>query len=261
MYLLGFPRELTRLASNPVIEPHPHRNQQIRLLDGQAGVGHAVHSGHSHAKDVIVRKRADAEQGRDDWNLRLLRQLPELVVCAGESDSMTRQYDRLLRLVDQLHGLLDLAAVTLQRRLIARQIDLQTVVELVEGRERQLDLFHLHIFRHVDDDRAGPACAGDVEGLLHHLRDFDSVHHQGVVLGNREGNASRVGLLECVRTDGSARDLSNHCHHRHRIHLRGGNARYEVGRARPRRRPADAHLAAHARVAVRSMRRALLMPS
>ena len=48
--LLRVDGELGRLARDPVVEPHSEGYQQVGLLDGKAGVGHAVHTGHTDAQ-------------------------------------------------------------------------------------------------------------------------------------------------------------------------------------------------------------------
>ena len=70
--------EGARPAGDPVVEPHPKRDEQVRLLYRQAGVGHAVHPGHPDAEDMVIGEAADAQESRDDRYLGLLGQLPDL---------------------------------------------------------------------------------------------------------------------------------------------------------------------------------------
>ena len=261
VYLLGLQGECARLAGDAVVEAHPQGDQQIGLLDGEAGIGHAVHTRHSDAQDVIVGERANAQQGRDDRNLRLLGQLAKLGVRPGEDDAVAGEDNRLLGLVYQLDGLLDLAVVSLQVRLVAGKVYFQGLVVLVERVVRELDLLDLHVLGHVDDNRTRPAGAGDVEGFLHNLRDLGGVHNQGVVLGDREGDARGVSLLEGVGTNGGAGHLSDHSNDRNGVHLGRRDAGYEVGRSGAGRGPAYADFACYAGVTVGGVGGALLVTS
>ena len=251
--------ERARFAGDAIVEAHPQGYEQIGLLDGDAGVGHAVHTRHPDAQDVIVGERAYAKKGGDDRYLGLLGKLPELVVGAGKGDAVTGENDGPFGLVNQLDGLLDLAVVALQVRLVARQVDLQSVVVLVERLVGKLDLLGLHVLGYVDDDRAGPAGVGDVEGLLDDLWDLRGVHHQRIVLGDRESDAGGVGLLEGVGADGGARHLSDNGDDGNGVHLGRGDAGYEVGRSGAGRGPAYANPAGHTGITVGGVGGSLLV--
>ena len=100
---------------------------------------------------------------------------------------------------------------------------------------------------------AGPSGSGDVEGFLDgrsHVLDF---HNQEIVLGDGQRDASHVGFLECVATNSSARHLPGDCHHRHRVHLGGGDASNQVGGAGAAGGGADANPSGGAGVSVAAM--------
>ena len=174
---------------------------------------------------------------------------------------MSGEDDRPLGLVDQLDGLLDLAVMALQVRLVAGKINFQRVVVLVERVVGNLDVLGLHVLGHIDDDRARPAGVGDVECLLDHLRDLQGIHHQRIVLGDRERDARGVGLLEGVGADGGARHLSDDGDDGNGVHLGGGDAGYEVGGSGAGRGPAYADSSGYAGVAVGGVGGTLLVTS
>ena len=230
--LLRAPGEGAGAARNPIVEPHPQGDQQVRLLYRQAGVGHAVHAGHPDAQDVVVREAADAQERGDHRYLGLLRQLADLVEGLREDHAVAGQDHRALRPVDQLCGPLDLPPAALQRRPVARQVDLHARVVFVEAVEGKRHLVGLDVLGHVDENRPRPARGSDVEHLLDDPRDLLSVQDEVIVLGHRQGDARRVRLLEGVTADGGPHDLAHYGDHGHRVHLRRGYARYEVGGAR-----------------------------
>ena len=114
----------------------------------------------------------------------------------------------------------------LQRRAVAGQLHRRRPGEL--GPRLQ------HVLRDVDQHRAGPAGAGEVERLGQDPRQVLGRLHEVVVLGDRQRDAVDVGLLEGVRADRAARDLAGDRDHGDRVHVRVGDRRHQVGRARDR---------------------------
>ena len=111
-----------------------------------------------------------------------LGQLPQLVPRPRDQHAVAGQDHRPLRLVDQMGGGPHLSRVGVARRDVAGQVNLVRPLEL--------DLLAgQHVLRHVNQDGAGPAGARDVKGFLDGRRDVAHVHHQVVVLGDRQGDA------------------------------------------------------------------------
>ena len=79
------------------------------------------------------------------------------------------------------------------------------------------------------------------------------------MLGNGQGNARDVNFLEAVLPDEGVGHVARNGYHRDTIQHRRCNTRYEVGCARTARCQANAYFARRTRVAVRRMRRALLV--
>ena len=157
-----------------------------------------------------------------------------------------------LRLVDQLRRLLDLRRMSGHVGVVAGQVDGLGIGEL--------DLFLLHVFGNVDENRSGAPRPRDVEGFLDGAREVGGVHDEVVVLGHGQGDAGDVGLLEGVLADGLAGDLAGDGHHGHGVHHGVGQAGDEVGRPRAGGGPAHADVAGGARVAVGGVGGRLLVP-
>jgi hypothetical protein len=87
----------------------------------------------------------------------------------------------------------------------------------------------LHVLGDVDDHRARPAGAGDVERLVQHARQILDVLHQPVVLGARAGDADRVALLERVVADQVGRNLAGDANDGNGIHQRIGEPGDGIG--------------------------------
>ena len=58
-----------------------------------------------------------------------------------------------------------------------------------------------HVHRHVHGDRAGPAAAGDMEGVLEDLGKLFDVGDQVVMLADRPGQTGHVRFLKSVGPD------------------------------------------------------------
>ena len=106
------------LACNAVIEPHADADDEVGLIDGPVVMGLAMHARHAQVQDVVALETADAEQRRHHRNLRALGQLGQFRECAGDDHAVTGEDQRSMRLVDELGGALDVAAVALQSWLV-----------------------------------------------------------------------------------------------------------------------------------------------
>ena len=83
--------------------------------------------------------------------------------------------------------------------------------------------------------------------------------HDEIVLGDRHGDTGDVYLLERVAPDQAGADVAGDGDHRDGIHISGGNARDQVGRARARSGQAYADPTGRAGVTVRRVGCALFV--
>ena len=90
------------IAGNPVVKARASGDDQVCLIQCQAGVCDAVHAGHANVQRVICGDSADAEQGCDDGDLRLLGEFPKFIVSVRNQHAVAGQDDRSLGLIDQL---------------------------------------------------------------------------------------------------------------------------------------------------------------
>ena len=178
-------------------------------------------------------------------------QVAQLVVGPGEDDPVPGQDQRAAGLVQQArrpaHGV---------------DVPLRPGPEPGEGQLlRVLEVADVggDVLGDVDQHRAGAPGAGDVEGLPHHPGQVLDVHHQVVVLGDGHGDPGGVGLLEGVLADHVGGHLPGQDHHGHRVHHRRGDPGDHVGGPRAGGADADPHLARGPGVAVRHVRRPLLV--
>ncbi len=131
--------------------------------------------------------------------------------------------------------------------------------EIDRGGPLGMGLGLLQIFREIDHHRAGPAGAGDVNGLFHDARDFVDVGDQITMFDNRQGHAEEVGFLEAALADHGLRDLAGDGDQGDGIHIGVGDGGDEIGGAGAAGGHADAGLASGARVTLRGEGAALLV--
>ena len=92
------------VAGDPIVEPHPERDEQVGLLDGLVHPRLAVHPHHSHVQGMVRRDRADAEERHGDRYLGALGQFPDLPHRTRYQDAVPGVDDRAARPVDELRG-------------------------------------------------------------------------------------------------------------------------------------------------------------
>ncbi len=222
---LGVRSERRDLAGDAVVETGTERDQQVAALQRRDGRRVAVHAGHAEAQRVIIGKRAAGHQRGDDVNVGHLGELAQRLGGAGLEDAATDVEDRPLAGEDQLGRLLDHPRVTLD----VGPVPGQAVDHLGIGRPVPVHRVLQHVFRHVDQGRAGPAGGGDAECLTHGHGQVLRRHDQLVVLGDATGDADGVAFLKCVGTDRRGGHLAGDAHHRDRIHVGVAQRRDHVG--------------------------------
>ena len=199
------------------------------------------------------REAAQAEQRQGHGDLAPLHQRFDLPHGARHDDAVPGQDNGPAGLIDHLDGAGHLRGVALQGRTITRQLrGILVPVELHRGLLGVLGDIHQH--------RPRPSRLGDKESFADAAPDVADARHQRVVLGDGQGHARDVDLLEGVAADQLGAHLAGDAHHRRGIHHGGGDAGDHVGRPGTGGGYSHAHLAAGARVTVRHVRGALLMP-
>ena len=200
---------------------------------------------------MAVRQGATGHERCHDRDLRELDESPQFLSGPRPDHAAADVEDRALRRRDELGGLADLLAVRTQHRPVAGQVDSRRPGE---GRPRLQG-----IFRDVDEHRPRAPGRGDVEGLGDDARDLGRVGDEVVVLGDRHRDAADVGLLEGITADRRGVDLASDGNDRHRVHVGVGDRGHQVGRTRPRRGHADAHLAGRRGIPLGGVAGALLV--
>ena len=245
----GVRAELLGFADCPIVEARAQHDQQIGLLQNEVGAARGVHAQHAQRQRVFHRHRAQRHQRHGGGQTGALGQLQRLPVSVGADDAAAQVEDGAFRLIDHRGGLRN------QRRIEARG-------GVRHGDRRQLfqgDGGGLHVFRHIDPDRAGAAGLGDAERVANHLRQLADIAHQMVVLGDRDGNAVGIHFLEGVCADHRGRHLPGDAYQRNGVELGIGDGGDQVGGARPAGGDAHRRFAVGARHALRHKARALFV--
>ena len=240
---LGLRAELRYLAGDPVVEPGPDGDDEVRKVDRHVGGVGAVHPHHAERQGMRAGEGTQGHERHVHWDLRQFGELQQLLMRVGENRAAAHVGDRLLGLVDGLHGLLDLPFVPFVGRVVAADGHAVRIAELA--------LVHRDVLRDVHQHGPRPAGRGDVEGLLDDLPQVVHVLDQEVVLGAWPADADVVRLLEGVVADEMGRDLPGEDDDRDRVHVGVHQRGDHVGHARPGGDQRDARLARGLRIALR----------
>ncbi len=154
---------------------------------------------------------------------------------------------------DQIHRLANLAGVTLNRGVVGTQLDFLGIVVLRLGDS--------HILGQINQHRARPTGAGDIERFLDGFSELPDVSDQEIMLDTGPGNADRVHFLKGVITDQRGGHLAGEHHQRNRIHIGIGDAGNCIGEAGAGGHQRDARFAAGARITIGGVKGGLFMPN
>ena len=163
---LGVRGEGVDLAGDPVVEARAQGDQQVGPLHGGDRGVVAVHARHAQALGVRVGEGAAGHEGGDHRDAGALGQRQEGLGGPGLQDPAAGVEDRPLGRQQQLGGPADLGRVALGDRVVAGQVEV-----VHRGRPVPLHRGVGHVLGHVDEDRAGPAGGGHVEGRGDHPGD------------------------------------------------------------------------------------------
>ena len=234
--------ELGDLAGDAVVEPDADGEQQVGLVDRVVGVDRAVHAEHAEGQVVVAGHGAEALEGHGDGDLGFLGELAELAVGAGGDDTAAAVDDGLAGALDGGEGHVDLDGVGRGGQVVAGEV--HRGVEVGVGDEGVLD-----VLGDVDEDGAGAAGGGDVEGFLDDAGDVAGVLDQVVVLGDGATDLDHGGFLEGVGADDLRGNLAGDGDDGEAVELGVGQAGDEVQRAWAGGGHGDAGLAGGAGVA------------
>ena len=250
---LGSGRKAIQPACDPVVETGTGGNQQIALCDCEIGIGGAVHAEHPHRLGVLLIEGSLAHQGGGDRQAEAFGQLFHGVMGTAADGAATDVEQGATGLADQgqgrRNGLGVGAGWQLESRWNRRARSHWRVVKFLEA----------DVLGYVDQHRAGPATGCNQKGFSHDSADVAGIAHHPGVLHDRQGYAEDVCFLEGVGANRGPRHLPGDHHHRHRVHLGGGDAGDQVGGAGPRGSKADANFACGSGVGISRMGAALLM--
>ena len=215
------------LARDTVIKTGANGDQQIALRDREVGISGAMHPEHPHRQGIVLVKGSLAHQGGGHRQLVAVSQLRQGSVNTGGDGPPTHVQQGALRLLDEIEGRIEGSRIRLLRLP-------ESIRHHRAGLNRYVIEFLLpHILGDIDQHRARTARSSNQEGLCHHRSQICGIAHHPGVLHDRQGDAEDVGFLEGISANGGARHLASNHHHRHRIHLGGGDPGDQVGRSRP----------------------------
>ena len=190
---LGVGGEGGEAAGDAVVETDTEGYDQVGVIHAHVGGVGAVHAGHRDEVAMVAGESAEAHEGVDAGEVCEFDKFLEFIVGVGVDDATASVDEGTVGFPDHLGGAADLAGVAFGIELIAGQVDGIDRLVVGEGLE--------DVLGDIDEDGAGAAGCGDIEGFVEDAREFRDVLDHEVVLGGRTGDAEGVGFLESVGTD------------------------------------------------------------
>ncbi len=238
-------------AGDPVVEAGPHRDQEIAIGHRHVGEIGAVHPQHSHAERIGAGKAAQPHESHGHRDVELLGQFSKGVTGIAEDHPAAGVNHRPFGLEHRLAGLLHLAGMGFVGGTVGPHLD--------RFRVRELDLSVDHVLGQIDQNRAGPAAAGQMKGLADGGHQIVRVLDQIVMLGHRPGDPDDIHFLEGVVADQHGRHLAGEDHHRNRIAIGRSNAGHGIGGAGAGGNQGHPHLALDPAIGIGGMDRRLFV--
>ncbi len=254
---LGVPGKLERHARHTIVEARAERDEEITIVHGIVGERRAVHTEHPHRKRFGGIECADAHQRRHHREAESAGELAQAISRTAVDDAAAGVDERALRFAEH--------AEEIGTRSIGERAARELVHALAKAGNRQPPraledtLPVLHILRHVEHHRAGPAGARDLECGAHRRLEPRGIGDQEHMFRDRAHDARHRRFLKRIRADRRGGHLAADHHHRHGVRHRIAHRRHGVGGSGSRRDHAHADLAARARVARGHEARALLV--
>ena len=254
MHHLGPGGKGVELSGDAIIKTGTDGDQQIALGDSEVGIGGAMHAQHADRQGIVFIKGPLAHQGCGDRELIAIRQPLETVVSGSRDRTATDVQQGAVGLFNQIQ--------CRQHRRIQRRLGLLKTAGDDGARlhRRVFELLLTHILGNINQHRTGTPAGRDEKGLGHDRAEISRITHHPGVLHDRKRDSEDVCFLERIRADGGTGHLTGDHHHRHRIHLRCGDAGDQVGGTWPRGTETDPDLAGGSGVGIGGMGACLLMP-
>ena len=242
------------LSGDAIIKTGADGDQQIALRDGEVGIGGAMHAEHADRQGIVFIEGPLAHQGGGDRELIAVRQRLETVVRCSRDRPATDVQQGAVGLLNQIQ--------CRQHSRVQRGLGLLKAAgdDGAGLHRRVLELLLPHILGNINQHRPGPPAGRNEKSLGHDRAEVGRIPHHPGVLHDRKRDAEDVRFLERIGADRRTGHLTGDHHHRHRIHLRCGDAGDKVGGTRPGGTETDADLAGGSGVGIGGMGSRLLMP-
>src|SRR3569832_1669719 len=243
--------EFLHVARDAVGDARADGDQHVAVVHGLVGFIGAVHA--QHAEELFVGRgiAAEAHQGIGDGITEQAREFGERLGRVAQHHAAAGVDHGAFRGEDEVHGLLDLAWMTLRHRVVRTDRNGLGVVifGLVRG----------DVFRNVHQHRPGAAAGRDIKRLFDGLGEVLHVFDEEVVLDARTGDADGGDLLERSVADQLRRYLTGDDDHGDGVHVGRGDAGDGIGGAGARGHQHHAGLAGRAGITVGRVGGALLV--
>ena len=207
-----------------------------------------MHPEHAQAQGVAVGDDPRTHQGIGGGDARLVDQVAQGLAAGCAAHTAAEVDQGLFGAVDDLGGP--------GHFLLVEGGDGADGLGLAVG---ELALIGGDVLGDVHQDGALAAALGDAEGRPHGVGQVLYTADGEVVLGDGHGDALDIGFLEAVPAQKVGGDVAGESHHRHTVHIGGGDAGDQVGGARAAGGQHHAGAAGGTGIAVGRVGRALLV--
>ena len=180
-------------ACQAVIKAGPNIEDEVCFGQGHVRSIGTMHPSHTQWKLMVDRDGPQTQQSWNYWKLVTLGKGHQFLGSIRIVDPAACQEDWSLGLAQLLENLLNLHAIWLNGRLIARQVNGRVIVGF--------DDFFLDILGNIDDHRAWTASCGNVDGLRDDAGNILCMANLVIVFGNRSRNPDDICFLEGIFSD------------------------------------------------------------
>ena len=201
---LGALRVRGELAGDTVGKPHAESDDEISLVDGVVRRSGSVHSCEPQRERVVFVEGAEPHKRRRHGNLRLMRQIGDVLGRAGRDHAAAGIQHGTPGLVHKLREARHLRCSRHGLRMVGAERD---AFRILRGCAHLLD-----VLRYVDHNRTWLAVRGDIECLGDSLRNLVRTLDEEAVLCDGAADAAHVSLLESICADLRQRHLARDAH-------------------------------------------------